>query len=541
MVKKIIYGDEARNALKNGIDIVANAVKTTLGAKGRFVVLEKEFCAPLITNDGVTIARDIELENEFENMGADLVKEVATKTNTVAGDGTTTATILAQALVNEGLKNVIAGANPILIKKGMEKAVNKVVDYIDSIAQPISNSKDIARVATISSRSEEFGNIVADVMEKVGNDGIITVEESQTDETRYELVDGLSFNRGYITPYMATDFEKMIAVYDNPYILITDQKIDNVQDILPILEYVSKENKPLLIISDDIANDGLATLVQNKINGALKVVCVKAPAFADRRDEWLDDIAIVTGGKCISSKVGMVLKNVTLNDLGRAKQIKVDKETTTIIDGFGYAENIQDRIKSIRAQVETVTSDYDKEKLKERLAKLSNGVAIIKVGATTEVEMKDKKLRLEDALSATKSAVESGIVSGGGVTLLNAKTSLDELSQTLVGDEKVGVEIVMRAIQYPIRQIINNAGLDSSVVVSEIERSNKLNYGFDVYNEQYIDMIENGIIDPAKVTKTALQNALSIATLVLTTEVLVANDKDKITKNDVDRVSNSVM
>lgn len=541
MIKKIIYGDEARNALKSGIDQVANAVKTTLGGKGRFAVLEKEFCAPLITNDGVTIAKDIELANEFENMGADLVKEVAIKTNTVAGDGTTTATILAQALVNEGLKNVIAGANPILIKKGMEKAVDKVVEYISSVAKPISNSNDISRVATISSRSEEFGNIVAEVMDKVGNDGVITVEESQTDKTTYKLVDGMSFNRGYITPYMVTDIDKMEAVLDNPYILITDQKIENIKDILPILEYVSKENRALLIISDDITNDGLATLVQNKMRGALKVVCVKAPAFADRRDEWLDDIAIVTGGKCISSKIGLKLTDTKISDLGVAKQVKVDKETTTIIDGCGETENIENRIKNIKAQIKTTTIEYDKEKLKERLAKLSNGVAVIKVGATTEVEMKDKKLRLEDALSATKSAVESGIVSGGGVTLLNAKSVLDELSQTLTGDEKVGVEIVRRAIEYPIKQIVNNAGLDSSVVINDIERSNKLNYGFDVYNEKYVDMFENGIIDPAKVTKSALQNALSIATLVLTTEVLVVNDKDKITKEEVDRVNNQMM
>lgn len=531
MVKKIIYGEEARNALKKGIDAVANAVKTTLGYRGRFVVLEKEFAAPLITNDGVTIARDIELADEFENMGADLVKEVATKTNTVAGDGTTTATILAQALVNEGLKNVVAGANPILIKNGMEKAVGEIVKYIDSVAQPVSNSNDIARVATISSRSEEFGNIIAEIMDKVGKEGIITVEESQTDKTTYETVEGLSFDRGYLTPYMATDIDKMEAVLDNPYILITSNKIDNVQEILPILEYISKEGKSILVISDDVTNDILATLVQNKLRGALKIVCVKAPSFADRRDDILDDIAIVTNGQHISAKLGMSLKNTSIEYLGRAKQVKVDKDTTTIIGGYGSKENIQNRMDNIKAQIGNTTVEYDREKLKERLAKISNGVAVIKVGATTEVEMKDKKLRLEDALSATKSAVESGIVSGGGITLLNSKNALGEILQSLDGDEKLGVEIVMRAVQYPIKQIIDNAGLNSSVIINEIETKKQSNYGFDVRAEQYVDMIANGIIDPAKVTKSALQNALSVASLVLTTEVLVANDKEEAAKN----------
>ena len=540
MVKKIIYGEEARNALKKGIDTVANAVKTTLGYRGRFVVLEKEFTAPLITNDGVTIAKEIELVDEFENMGADLVKEVAIKTNTVAGDGTTTATILAQALVNEGLKNVVAGANPILIKNGMEKAVNEIVKYIDGVAQPVSNSNDIARVGTISSRSEEFGNIIAEIMDRVGKEGIITVEESQTDKTTYETVEGLSFERGYLTPYMATDIDKMEAVLDDPYILITSNKIDNVQEILPILEYISKEGKSILVISDDVTNDILATLVQNKLRGALKIVCVKAPAFAERRDDILDDIAIVTNGKNINAKMGMSLKSANIECLGRAKQVKVDKDTTTIIGGYGSKENIQNRIDNITAQIGYATDEYDKEKLKERLAKISNGVAIIKVGATTEVEMKDKKLRLEDALSATKSAVESGIVSGGGVTLLNSKRALSELLNALDGDEKLGVEIVMRAVQYPIKQIIDNAGLNSAVIINNIENQEADNYGFDVHKEQYVDMLLNGIIDPAKVTKSALQNALSVASLVLTTEVLVANDKENA-QSEMDKANNLMM
>ena len=540
MAKKIIYGEEARNALKKGIDTVANTVKTTLGYRGRFVVLEKEFGAPLITNDGVTIAKEIELVDEFENMGADLVKEVAIKTNTVAGDGTTTATILAQALVTEGLKNVVAGANPILIKNGMEQAVDAIVEYIDSVAQPVSNSNDIARVGTISSRSEEFGNIIAEIMEKVGKEGIITVEESQTDKTTYETVEGLSFERGYMTPYMATDIDKMEAILDDPYILITSNKIDNVQEILPILEYISKEGKSILVISDDVTNDILATLVQNKLRGALKIVCVKAPAFAERRDDILDDIAIVTNGQNINAKMGMSLKNATIECLGRAKQVRVDKDTTTIIGGYGDKENIQNRIENIKAQIGHTTDEYDKEKLKERLAKIANGVAIIKVGATTEVEMKDKKLRLEDALSATQSAVESGIVSGGGITLLNSKNALNEVLSTLSGDEKLGVEIVMRAVQYPIKQIIDNAGLNSSVIINNIETKGQTNYGFDVHTEQYVDMIANGIIDPAKVTKSALQNALSVASLVLTTEVLVANDKEN-SQSEMDKANNLMM
>lgn len=530
MVKKILYGTEAKNALKKGIDTVADCVKITLGAKGRNVAIDKQFDSPLITNDGVTIARDIELADEFENMGAKLVTETSSTTNSVAGDGTTTAIVLAQALVNEGLKNITAGANPIFIKKGMEKAVDKIVEYIAQNAQPISGENDIARIATVSSRSPEFGNIIAEVMGKIGNDGTISVEESQTGETTYEIVEGLSFNRGYITPYMATDMEKMEAVLDKPYILITNQQITNIQDILPILESVNKEGRALLIISDEINNDVLATLVTNKLRGALKIVCVKAPAFGENRDNLLEDIAIVTNGAFVNSKIGMELKKYGTEVLGEAKQVKVGKEITTIIDGCGHPEMITSRIKHIKSQLDVTTDNYDKEKLKERLAKLSNGVGVIKVGATTEAEMKDKKLRLEDALSATKSAVEEGVVAGGGVTLLNAKNILESEFENLTGDEKVGVEIVSRAIQYPIRRIVENAGLEGSVVINEIERMSKANYGFDVYNEQYVDMFEKGIIDPAKVTRSALQNALSIAVLVLTTEVLIADDREEVAK-----------
>ena len=530
MIKKIIYGAEAKNALKKGIDTVADCVKITLGAKGRNVAIDKQFCSPLITNDGVTIARDIELADEFENMGAKLVTETSSTTNSVAGDGTTTAIVLAQALVNEGLKNITAGANPIFIKNGMQKAVDRVVEYISENAKSISGANDIVRIATVSSRSDEFGNIIAEVMEKVGNDGVITVEESQTGKTTYEIVEGLSFNRGYVTPYMATDMEKMEAVLDNPYILITNQQITNLQDILPTLEFVAQQNKPLLIISDDITNEVLATLVTNKLRGTLRVVCVKAPAFAERREEWLEDIAIVTNGTFINSKVGLELKNIEQSYLGMAKQVKVDKEVTTIIDGYGEAEQIEYRINNIKSQLENATDSYDREKLQERLAKLTNGIAVIKVGANTEAEMKDKKLRLEDALSATKSAVEEGIVAGGGVTLLNAKNALETISESLTGDEKVGVEIVSKAIQYPIKRIVENAGYEGSVVINEIERTGKTNYGFDVYNETYVDMFESGIIDPAKVTRSALQNALSIAVLVLTTEVLIADDRKELEK-----------
>jgi chaperonin GroEL len=534
MIKKIIYGEEAKKALQRGIDTVAKCVKPTLGACGKNVAIDKQFCSPLITNDGVTIARDIQLADEFENMGAKLVCETSSTTNSVAGDGTTTAIVLAQALVNEGLKNVTAGANPVFIKKGMEKAVNKIVEYIADNAQPISGNNDIERIATVSSRSNEFGKIIAEVMGKVGNDGVITVEESQTDETTYEIVEGLNFNRGYVTPYMATDLDKLEAILDNPYILITDQKINSVQEILPILECVSQEGRALLIISDDISNEVLSTIVTNKLRGVLKAVCVKAPAFADRREEWLEDIAIVTNGTFINSKVGLELKNINMSYLGTARQVKVDRETTTIVDGCGQTEQVALRISNIKSQIENTTVEFDKEKLKERLAKLSSGVAVIKVGATTEVEMKDKKLRLEDALSATKSAVEEGIVAGGGITLLNAKSVLEGYSDEFSGDIKTGIEIVMRAIEYPIRYIVENAGYEGSVVIDKIQNSNNPNYGFNVFTEQYVDMLENGIIDPAKVTRTALQNALSIAVLVLTTEVLVADDKEELAKLPTD-------
>lgn len=530
MVKKILYGTEAKNALKKGIDTVADCVKITLGAKGRNVAIDKQFCSPLITNDGVTIARDIELADEFENMGAKLVCETSSATNTVAGDGTTTAIILAQALVNEGLKNITAGANPMFVKNGMNKAVDRVVKYIVEQAQPISGTNDIVRIATVSSRSDEFGNVIAEVMDKVGNDGVITIEESRTGKTEYEIVEGLSFNRGYITPYMATDMEKMEAVLDNPYVLITDQKINNIQDILSVLEMVAKEGRAMLIISDDISNEVLSTLVTNKLRGALNVVCVKAPAFAEKREDWLEDIATITNGTFINSKLGLELKNVDISHLGRARQVKVNKETTTIIDGCGNGEIINQRVNNLKSQIKNETDDYEKQKLQERLARLTNGVAVIKVGATTEAEMKDKKLRLEDALSATKSAVEEGIVAGGGVTLLNAKNAVQAILGDFTGDEKLGAEIVMRAIQYPIKRIAENAGYEGSVIINEIERVDKPNYGFDVYTEQYVDMIENGIIDPAKVTRTALQNAVSIATLVLTTEVLIADDKEELAK-----------
>ena len=530
MVKKILYGTEAKNALKRGIDTVADCVKITLGAKGRNVAIDKQFDSPLITNDGVTIARDIELADEFENMGAKLVCETSSTTNTVAGDGTTTAIVLAQALVNEGLKNITAGANPVFIKKGMQKAVYRVLEYISENAHTISGTQDIARIATVSSRSSEFGDIIAELMNKIGNDGTISVEESQTGETTYEIVEGLSFNRGYVTPYMVTDGEKMEAVLDKPYILITNHQITNIHDILPLLENVNKQGRALLIISDEINNDVLTTLVTNKLRGALKIVCVKAPAFGEKRDDLLEDIAIVTDGIFVNSKTGFELKNVDMSVLGEAKQVKVGKEITTIIDGCGDPDVIKSRINQIKAQLNTTTDSYDKEKLQDRLAKLSNGVGIIKVGANTETEMKDKKLRLEDALSATKSAVEEGIVAGGGVTLLNAKSVLESEFESLTGDEKIGVEIVARAIQYPIRRIVENAGLEGSVVINEIERSGKTNYGFDVYNEKYVDMFESGIIDPAKVTKSALRNALSIAELVLTTEVLIADDKEEVAK-----------
>ena len=527
MVKKIIYGDDAKKALQKGVNTVADCVKVTLGAKGRFVALDKDYTAPLITNDGVTIAKDIVLPDEFENMGSKLVYEASAKTNTVSGDGTTTAIVLAQALVNEGLRNVIAGANPIFIKKGMEKAVDKVVEYIKSTAKPISSADEIAKIATISSRDSEFGEIISKIIDEVGKDVVITVEDSNTGATSYEVVEGLRFDKGYITPHMVTDPERMEAVIDNPLVLVTDHKISNLQDILPLLEQVSQSQRGLLIISDELSNEIIGTLVTNKLRGTLNVVCVKTPMFGDNRDNFLEDIAIVTGGTFVSQKLGMELKDLTFDQLGSAKKVRVDKDTTTIIDGAGSAEAIEQRVQTINTQIEQAVTEFDRDKLKDRLAKLKNGVAVIKVGANTEIELKDKKLRLEDALAATKAAIDEGIVPGGGVALLNAAETLDIGLDELSDYERIGVRIVQDAIQYPIKRIVENAGYDGSVVINEIAREKKTGYGFDVYTESYVDMIENGIIDPAKVTRTALQNALSVSALILMTEVLVTNDKEK--------------
>ena len=527
-MKKIIFGDEAKKSLQNGIDTVADCVKITLGAKGRFVALDRSYTSPLITNDGVTIAKDIELPNEFENMGVKLVCEASSKTNSDSGDGTTTAIVLAQAMVNEGLKSISSGANPIFVKKGMEKAVNEVVRYIAENSKPISGMDDIKKVATISSRNGEYGKIIAEVMDKIGNDGVITVEESQTDKTTYEIVKGISFDKGYISPYMTTNPEKMEAVLENPYILITDQKITNIQDILHILEFVSNQSKPLLIISDDIGNEALGVLVTNKMRGTLNVVCVKAPSFGSNREDWLEDIAVLTGGKYISQKNIGLIKNATPEDLGVAKQVKVSKLKTTIIEGLGDKDEIQKRMKSIRHLLFEASVKFEQEKYKERLARFSNGVAIIKVGASTEIEMNDKKLRLEDALAATKAAVEEGIVPGGGIALLDSVKVLNSLSEKLNNDEKIGVEIIKKAIQYPVKRIIENAGYESAIVINEINKNSNKNLGFDVYTEQYVDMIENGIIDPAKVTRIALQNAFSVAGMVITTEVLITDDKNYI-------------
>lgn len=525
MVKKIIYGDEAKKSLQNGVNTVAECVKVTLGAKGRFVALDKDYSTPLITNDGVTIAKDIVLPDEFENMGSKLVYEASAKTNSVSGDGTTTAIVLAQALVNEGLRNVIAGANPVFIKKGMEKAVDKVVEYIKANSKSINGADDIAKIATISSRDTEFGEIISKIIDEVGNDVVITVEDSNTSATEYEIVEGLRFDRGYVTPHMVTNQEKMEAEIDNPLILITDQKITNIANILPLLEAVSKNQRGLLIISDDLSNEVLGTLVANKIRGTLNVVCVKAPMFGDHREAFMQDIAIVTGGTFVSQKLGMDLKKLTVEQLGSAKKVKVDKDYTTIIDGNGSSENIEQRVQTIKTQIEQTVAEFDKDKLKDRLAKLKNGVAIIKVGASTELELNDKKLRLEDALAATKAAIDEGIVPGGGVALLNAADYLNDNLEGLNDYERIGFKIVQEAIKYPIKRIAENAGYDGSVIINEIIRTNKTGYGFDVSTESYVDMIENGIIDPAKVTRTALQNALSVSSLILMTEVLVSNDK----------------
>ncbi len=521
MAKQILHAAEARQALQKGVDTLADTVKITMGPKGRNVVLDKKFGSPLITNDGVTIAKEIELEDAFENMGAQLVREVATKTNDVAGDGTTTATLLAQALIREGIKNVTAGANPMIVKKGIESAVEVAVKTIKEHSKNVSGKQDIARVASISAGNDSVGDLIADAMEKVSNDGVITIEESKTAETYSDVVEGMQFDRGYITPYMATDTEKMQADLDQPYILITDKKISNVQDILPLLEQIVQQGKKLLIIAEDIEGEALTTLIVNKLRGTFVCVGVKAPGFGDRRKEMLQDIAILTGGTVISDDLGLDLKETTIDQLGKARQVIVQKENTIIVDGAGSTENIKARIGQIKAQIEETTSDFDREKLQERLAKLSGGVAVIKVGAATETEMKEKKLRIEDALAATKAAVEEGIVAGGGTAYLDAQSSVEELIATLSGDEKTGAEIVAKALEEPVKQIAQNAGLEGSVIVDKVKNS-EVGVGFDALKEQYVNMLTAGIVDPTKVTRSALQNAASIAAMVLTTESLVA-------------------
>ena len=527
MAKDIKYGEEARKALQAGIDKLADTVKVTLGPKGRNVVLDKKFGSPLITNDGVTIAKEIELEDAFENMGAQLVKEVATKTNDVAGDGTTTATLLAQAIVREGMKNIAAGANPMVIRKGIAKAVDAATEAIISNSTPINGSEDIASVAANSAADENIGKLIADAMEKVTADGVITIEESKTAETYSEVVEGMQFDRGYITPYMVTDTEKMEAVIDDAYILITDKKIAVIQEILPLLEQIVQSGKKLVIVAEDIEGEALNTLILNKLRGTFVCVAVKAPGFGDRRKEMLQDIAILTGGEVISEEIGLELKDTQVEQLGRAKQIKISKENTIIVDGAGDKGAIADRVNQIKAQIETTTSEFDREKLQERLAKLAGGVAVIKVGAATEIEMKEKKLRIEDALAATKAAVEEGIVSGGGTAYVNAMPSVTKLIAGLQGDEKTGAQIILKALEEPVRQIALNSGLEGSVIIDKIIRSRKVGYGFDAYNETYCDMLPAGIVDPTKVTRSALQNAASVAAMVLTTESLVADIKEE--------------
>ena len=526
MAKQIVYGEDARKALLSGIDQLANTVKVTMGPKGRNVVLGKKYGAPLITNDGVTIAKDIELEDAFENMGAQLVREVATKTNDVAGDGTTTATLLAQAIVHEGLKNVSAGANPMVMRKGMEKAVKTAVDTIKANSEAVKGSDDIARVGTVSSGDETIGKLIAEAMEKFSTSGVITIEESKTAETGLEVVEGMQFDRGYISPYMVTDTEKMEAVIDDPYILITDKKISSIQEILPILEQIVKGGQKLFIIAEDVEGDALSTLLVNRLRGSFNCVCVKAPGFGDRRKEMLKDIAVLTGGTYVSSELNMNLPDVQLADLGRARQVKVTKDNTVIVDGAGDANEIKARVAEIKNTLAITTSDYDKEKLQERLAKLSGGVAVIKVGAQTEVAMKEQKLRVEDALNATRAAVEEGIVAGGGTAFVNAIPAVEKLVAKLSGDEKTGASIIAKALQAPIRQIAENAGVDGSIVYEKIRSSRKLGYGYNAYSETYCDMIPAGIVDPTKVTRTALENAASIASCVLTTESLVADKPD---------------
>ena len=527
MAKQLLYGEEARKALQSGIDKLSNTVKITLGPKGRNVVLDKKYGAPLITNDGVTIAKEIELEDPFENMGAQLVKEVATKTNDIAGDGTTTATLLAQALVSEGMKNVAAGANPMVVMKGIQKAVDTAVEELKKIAHPVTGSSDIARIATISAADETVGKLIAEAMEKVTSDGVITVEESKTAETNCDVVEGMQFDRGYISPYMVTDTDKMEAVVDDAYILITDKKISNIQEILPLLEKILQSGKKLIIVAEDVEGEALATILVNKLRGTFTCICVKAPGFGDRRKEMLQDIAILTGGQVITSDLGLELKDATVEMLGRAKQVKVTKENTTIVDGAGDKESIKERIAQIKNQIEVTTSEFDREKLQERLAKLSGGVAVIHVGAATEVEMKEKKLRIEDALAATKAAVEEGYVAGGGIALLNVIPAVKALLDTAENtDEATGIKIVLKAIEAPIRQIAANAGLEGSVIIDAIVRSGKTGYGFNFATEEYVDMFETGILDPTKVTRSALQNAASVAAMVLTTESLVTDKPD---------------
>ncbi|MBE6530042.1 MAG: chaperonin GroEL [Ruminococcaceae bacterium] len=526
MAKEILYGMEARNALVRGVDQLADTVKITLGPKGRNVVLDKKYGSPLITNDGVTIAKEIELENEAENMGAQLVKEVATKTNDAAGDGTTTATLLAQAFVREGMKNVTAGANPMVVRKGMKKAVDAAVSALVANSKKVNGSADIARVGTISAGDEVIGQLIADAMEKVTADGVITIEESKSADTYSEVVEGMQFDRGYLSPYMATDMDKMEAVIDDAFLLITDKKISNIQEILPLLEQIVQSGKKLLIIAEDVEGEALTTLVLNKLRGVFNCVAVKAPGFGDRRKEMLQDIAILTGGQVISSEVGLELKDTTVDMLGHARQVKVNKEHTIIVGGSGDPDAIKARVNQIRTAIEETTSDFDREKLQERLAKLAGGVAVIKVGAATEAEMKEKKLRIEDALNATKAAVEEGIVAGGGTAYLNVIPEVAKLVDTVDGDEKTGVRIVLKALEEPVRQIAANAGFDGGVIVDKIMNSGKVGYGFDAYNETYCDMVASGIVDPTKVTRCALQNAASIASVILTTESVVADKKE---------------
>ena len=526
MAKKIIYGEDARKALLSGVNQLADTVKITLGPKGRNVVLDKKFGAPLITNDGVTIAKEVELEDPFENMGAQLVKEVATKTNDIAGDGTTTATLLAQALVREGMKNVAAGANPMILRGGVQKATKAAVEAIEKNSHKVDGTKDIARVAAVSSASDEIGQLIADAMEKVTSDGVITVEESKTAETYSEVVEGMMFDRGYITPYMATDTDKMVAELDDPYILITDKKISNIQEILPLLEQVVQSGKKLLIIAEDIEGEALTTLILNKLRGTFTCVAVKAPGFGDRRKEMLVDIATLTGGQVISEELGLELKDTQLSQLGHARQVKVDKENTIIVDGAGNSEEIKARVNQIRAQIETTTSEFDKEKLQERLAKLAGGVAVIKVGAATEIEMKEKKLRIEDALAATKAAVEEGIVAGGGTALIDAIPAVKACVEAAEGDEKTGAAIVLKALEEPVRQIAANAGIEGSLIVEHLKSEGKVGYGYNALTGEFQDMIQAGIVDPTKVTRSALQNASSVASTILTTESLVADIKE---------------